>query len=81
MAILALVHELYVVSLILAPVLQRLPLSFRFDCHLGHLLAFFRTNTIDSSAVSKRAFVRLNGVTGRNFLLPTWRLQGFMTLT
>lgn len=38
------VRELYVVLQIMAPILQRLPLSFKFDWHCGHLLSFVRTH-------------------------------------
>lgn len=36
------VKELYLSLLVLAPVLQRLPLSYKFDWHRGHLLSFLR---------------------------------------
>lgn len=45
MAIHAQVVELYHALLILAPILQRLPLTCRFDWHRGHLLGHFRNNT------------------------------------
>ncbi len=38
------VVELYVALLILAPILQRLPLSHKVDWHHGHFLGFFRIN-------------------------------------
>lgn len=38
------VVELYHTLLILAPILQRLPLSCRFDWHRGHLLSHIRRN-------------------------------------
>jgi hypothetical protein len=36
--------ELMLTLLIMAPVLQRLPLSFRFDWHSGHLVSWFRVH-------------------------------------
>jgi hypothetical protein len=44
LAIHAQVEELYLSLLIMAPILQRLPLSCKFDWHRGHLLGFFRRN-------------------------------------
>jgi hypothetical protein len=38
------VLELYLALLIMAPILQRLPLNPGFDCHHGHLIGFFRRN-------------------------------------
>lgn len=38
------VVELYHLLLIMAPILQRLPLSCRFDWHRGHVLGHFRRN-------------------------------------
>lgn len=38
------VVEMYHTLLILAPILQRLPLSCRFDWHRGHVLGHFRQN-------------------------------------
>lgn len=40
-----LVIDLYTSQLIMAPILQRLPLSAKFDWHRGHLLSFLRMNT------------------------------------
>jgi hypothetical protein len=37
------VKELYLALLIMAPILQRLPLSAKFDWHSGHLVSFFRS--------------------------------------
>lgn len=37
--------EIFMSLLIMAPILQRLPLSFKFDWHRGHLLSFARTNS------------------------------------
>jgi hypothetical protein len=42
------VISIYISLLIMAPILQRLPLSFRFDWHRGHLLSFIRTNSSGS---------------------------------
>lgn len=42
LAIHAQVMELYLSLLIMAPILQRLPLSCKFDWHRAHLLGFFR---------------------------------------
>lgn len=39
------VVELYQALLVLAPILQRLPLSYKIDWHRGHLLGFVRTST------------------------------------
>ena len=39
------VVDIYTVLLIMAPILQRLPLSYKYDWHRGHLLSFVRTNT------------------------------------
>lgn len=39
------VKELYLAHLVLAPVLQRLPLSYKFDWHRGHLLSFLRVQS------------------------------------
>lgn len=44
LAIHAQVVELYHALLILAPVIQRLPLSSKFDWHRGHVLGFIRRN-------------------------------------
>jgi len=44
LAIHAQVKELYLTLLILAPILQRLPLSSKFDWHRGHVLGHFRRN-------------------------------------
>lgn len=44
LAIHAQITELYLVHLIMAPVLQRLPLTCRYDWHRGHVLGFFRRN-------------------------------------
>jgi len=41
----SMVQRLYVVLLILAPILQRLSLSMKFDWHLGHVISFIRANT------------------------------------
>ncbi len=38
------VVDLYQALLVMAPILQRLPISFKFDWHRGHLLGFVRTN-------------------------------------
>jgi len=38
------VVELYQALLVMAPLLQRLPLSFKIDWHRGHLLGFIRTH-------------------------------------
>lgn len=38
------VIDIYAALLTMAPILQRLPLSFKFDWHRGHLLSFIRTN-------------------------------------
>lgn len=38
------VVELYQALLVMAPILQRLPLSFKVDWHRGHLLGFIRTH-------------------------------------
>ena len=38
------VIEIYTALLTMAPILQRLPLSLKFDWHRGHLLSFIRTN-------------------------------------
>lgn len=38
------VKELYLAHMILAPILQRLPLSSKYDWHRGHLLGWFRCN-------------------------------------
>lgn len=38
------VVELYQALLVTAPILQRLPLSFKIDWHRGHLLGFIRTH-------------------------------------
>lgn len=42
LAILDLVRDLYLALLIMAPILQRLPLSAKFDWHRGHVISFFR---------------------------------------
>lgn len=39
------VIDIYTALLTMAPILQRLPLSFKFDWHRGHLLSFIRTNS------------------------------------
>lgn len=39
------VAEIYMVLLVMAPILQRLPLSFKIDWHRGHLLSFVRINS------------------------------------
>lgn len=44
LAIFGQVLELYRVLLVMAPILQRLPLSAHFDWHLGHILGWFRRN-------------------------------------
>lgn len=44
LAIHAQVVALYQVLLVMAPILQRLPLSCRFDWHRGHVLGHFRRN-------------------------------------
>jgi len=44
LAIHAQIVELYHALLILAPILQRLPLSCKFDWHRGHVLGFCRRN-------------------------------------
>ena len=44
LAIYGQVVELYLALLILAPILQRLPLSCRFDWHRSHVLGFIRIN-------------------------------------
>jgi len=36
--------ELYMILLIIAPILQRIPLSMRFDWHTGHVLSVFRAD-------------------------------------
>jgi hypothetical protein len=36
------VKDIYLAHLIMAPILQRLPLSFKYDWHRGHLLSWFR---------------------------------------
>lgn len=36
--------ELYTALLIMAPILQRIPLSMRFDWHTGHVLSLFRAD-------------------------------------
>lgn len=36
------VRDLYHVLLIMAPIIQKLPLSYRLDWHRGHLMSFFR---------------------------------------
>lgn len=38
------VQELYRALLVMAPVLQRIPLSSKIDWHRGHLISFFRAN-------------------------------------
>jgi hypothetical protein len=38
------VVTLYQLLLVMAPILQRLPFSFKFDWHCGHLLGFVRCN-------------------------------------
>lgn len=38
------VRELYLTHLVMAPILQRLPLSSKYDWHRGHLLGWFRRN-------------------------------------
>lgn len=37
-------RDLYMAHLVMAPILQRLPLSVKYDWHRGHLVSFFRTN-------------------------------------
>lgn len=44
LAIHALAVEIYQVLLIMAPILQRLPLSCKLDWHRGHLISWFRVN-------------------------------------
>ncbi|NTV48724.1 MAG: hypothetical protein HGB32_14990 [Geobacteraceae bacterium] len=44
LAIHAQVVDLYLALLIMAPILQRLPLSAKFDWHRGHLTGFFRSH-------------------------------------
>lgn len=44
LAIFGQVLELYRVLLVMAPILQRLPLSAHFDWHRGHILGWFRRN-------------------------------------
>lgn len=44
MAIFQMVSEIYLVMLIIAPILQRMPLSSHCDWHRGHLLGWFRKN-------------------------------------
>lgn len=39
------VHEIYTALLVMAPILQRLSLSQKFDWHSGHLLSFMRINS------------------------------------
>lgn len=41
----ALVMQVYLALLVLAPVLQRQPMSCKFDWHAGHILSFIRRNT------------------------------------
>lgn len=41
----ALVMQIYLVLLVLSPVLQRQPMSCKFDWHAGHILSFIRRNT------------------------------------
>lgn len=48
LAIHAQVIELYHLILILAPILQRLPLSSKFDWHRGHVIGFLRRNASGS---------------------------------
>ena len=38
------IEELYTVELIMAPILQRLPMSCKFDWHAGHIMSWLRTN-------------------------------------
>lgn len=49
LAIFTQVRELYHALLILAPILQRLPLSCKFDWHRGHHLGFMRRNASGKS--------------------------------
>lgn len=44
MAIYQMVSEIYLAMMIVAPILQRLPLSTHCDWHRGHLLGWFRKN-------------------------------------
>lgn len=60
-AIHAQVVELYHALLIMAPILQRLPFSCKFDWHRGHLLSHFRHNAsarIGRFHVASREIVR-----------------------
>jgi hypothetical protein len=44
-ALFSMVQDLYLGLLIMAPLLQRLPSSIKFDWHRGHLLGWIRRNT------------------------------------
>lgn len=37
-------RDLYLAHLVMAPVLQRLPLTVKYDWHRGHVMSFFRIN-------------------------------------
>jgi hypothetical protein len=44
LAIYGQVEELFKIALIMAPILQRIPCSSKYDWHRGHLLSWFRIN-------------------------------------
>lgn len=55
------VQELYLPHLTMAPILQRLPLSTKFDSHRGHLISWFRRNAngrVRRFHFDRREFVR-----------------------
>ena len=57
------VVELYQMLLIMAPILQRLPLSVKYDWHRGHLMGFFRSHV---NGRKKRYHFAMR-IVGRNY--------------